>query len=276
MTKYKKDWLNDKTVIISGASSGIGRGISKLLIEKFNCNIIGIGRNEGKMLSLKEELGDKADKFTYKLFDVSSIDNWKSFAEELISNNTAIDVLINNAGLLPPFKSANKFTPDEVKHNFEINFFSYIYAIDNLLPIIKQSNTPAIINMSSADALSPIIGTSVYSSTKASVKCYTEVMREEFRGIMYVGLICPGFVKTDIFRNQTRTQSKLIDFFSMRCDKACKKIVKGIKKRRTRMVVGADAKLMDILYRLFPRFSLRLVRKVLKSSRQDLFCDIFE
>ena len=58
----KRKWLCDKTIVISGASSGIGRGLSKYLIEKYNCNIIGIGRNEDKMKSLLAELGDKCEK----------------------------------------------------------------------------------------------------------------------------------------------------------------------------------------------------------------------
>ena len=101
-------------------------------------------------------------------------------------------------------------------------------------------------------------------------------MREELRGKMYVGLVCPGFVKTDIFRNQTHKQSKLVQKVSMKCDNACKKIVRAIKKNKTRHVVGIDAKFMDFCYRHFPKTSLRFFKWILKKSKIELFEDVFK
>ena len=75
----KKSWLNDKTVLITGASGGLGFAIAKLLIEKYNCKIIGVARNEQKLLSAMETLGPLKNRFSYCLFDVSVKDNWKSF-----------------------------------------------------------------------------------------------------------------------------------------------------------------------------------------------------
>ena len=62
-----KCWLDNKTCVITGASSGIGRFISKILIEKHNCHIIGVGRSEEKMKNFISELKDKKDNFEYKL-----------------------------------------------------------------------------------------------------------------------------------------------------------------------------------------------------------------
>ena len=77
----KKTWLNEKTIIITGASSGIGRELARRLIERNGCHIIGIGRNEDKMQKFKSELGEKGVNFEFKLFDVSVEENWKHFAE---------------------------------------------------------------------------------------------------------------------------------------------------------------------------------------------------
>ena len=83
----KKTWLYNKTVVVSGASGGLGFAISKLLIEKYGCKIIGIARNENKILAAKESLGENSDKFSYRLFDVSERNNWINFKNELINNN---------------------------------------------------------------------------------------------------------------------------------------------------------------------------------------------
>ena len=75
-----RNWLRGKYVVLTGASGGIGRQLCKILIVKYGANVIGIGRSEEKMRSLKEELAQNGDKFSYDLFDVSERDNWQSFA----------------------------------------------------------------------------------------------------------------------------------------------------------------------------------------------------
>ena len=105
----KKNWLNGKNVVLTGASSGIGKEITKILITEFDCLVLGIARNEEKMLKLLEELGENKGKFSYKLFDVSLKENWANFSKSLEKENFKIDVLINCAGVLPNFdKFENK------------------------------------------------------------------------------------------------------------------------------------------------------------------------
>ena len=99
----KKNWLYNKKIIISGASGGLGFNIAKTLIEKYNCTVIGIARNENKIKSAMQSLGDKKDKFSYVLFDVSVKENWINFKNELETKGFVPDVLINNAGFMLPF-----------------------------------------------------------------------------------------------------------------------------------------------------------------------------
>ena len=275
MAKYKRNWIYNKTVVISGASSGMGREVAKILINNYNCKVIGIGRSQQKMLTLTEELGINKDKFSYQLFDVSKEENWINFKSHLETNNIIIDLLINNAGVLPPFKSFEKHTVDEIKYTFDVNFFASIYSITHLTPILEKSNTPAIINIASSAALCPIVGGSVYSASKAALKNYTETIRAEYKHKMYIGLICPGLVKTNLFRNQTREKHSIVDKISMNSTTAAKKIVNGIRKQKRRHVIGIDARFMDMLYRVFPRSSANFIKIVLKSSKLDLFNDIF-
>ncbi|MBQ8981009.1 MAG: SDR family NAD(P)-dependent oxidoreductase, partial [Eubacterium sp.] len=108
-------WLQGKTAIVTGASGGMGAGIAATLIKKHGCTVIGIARSEPKMLKFVEELGDEyREQFSYKLFDVSSRENWENFAEELKENGTKIDILINNAGILPKFKRFDRYSYEEI------------------------------------------------------------------------------------------------------------------------------------------------------------------
>lgn len=274
----KKTWLYNKTVVVSGASGGLGFAISKLLIEKYGCKIIGIARNENKILAAKESLGENSDKFSYRLFDVSERNNWINFKNELINNSIKIDVLINNAGFMLPFKKFEKYTDDEIDEIIKTDFASVVIATKTLMPLIKQSETPAIVNVSSAAGLCAIVGESLYCASKFAVRGFTETLQQDYKKQIYVGGIYPGFIKTDILSRQVKDakNDKVIGKFMMPLDKSAKKIVKGIAKRRKRIIFGYQARFLSLFGRLFPKFTPSLIRKVFKISKVELFDQIFD
>ena len=275
----KNCWLNNKTVIVTGASSGIGRGITVKLIKEYNCTVLGVARSEEKMKSLVAELGEYGERLSYRLFDVSKRDNWKSYAEYLNENGIKPDILINNAGILPEFKSFERFSAEEFENTIGVNFYGAVYSIKELLPIILESSTPAIINIDSSAALMPLAGTCAYSASKAALKAFTEAVREELRGRCYVGVICPGFTNTDIFRSQNLTEKreeKIIRAVSTSLDYAVKRIIKSIRKRRELTVIGADAQFMKIFGRLMPVKGGKAVSAILKKSGFKLFDGVFK
>lgn len=273
----KKNWLNGKTVVLTGASSGIGKEITKILIERFNCFVFGIARNEEKMLNLIEELGNKKEKFSYKLFDVSSKVNWEDFSNFLNNEKMQIDILINCAGILPNFDKFINYDLETIENIINVNFYSAVFAIKSLMPFLNQSEKPMILNVSSAAALCAIPGTSIYSASKSALKAVTEVLDAETDRNMRVSLVCPGFTKTDLFRSQKhKTDRGLIHKISMPANKMARKIIRVIKKRCRRAVLGLDAKLMNVLYKFFPRSAGRICGKVLKSAKVQLFSDVFK
>lgn len=270
----KKTWLEEKTVIISGASSGIGLETARVLIERYRCNVIGIARNLEKLQKAKDLLGDH---FTFYSFDVGSSENWKHFCSNLTQKNIVPDVLINNAGILPRFSKFERYDQAEIDAVMKTNFYSTLYSIQALTPLLKQSSTPAVVNVASSAALAPVVGTTVYTASKAALKAFTECYQLE-NTRMYVALACPGFVNTDIFRGQSSkiSDNKLIEKFCSPCDKTVRKLVRRIARKKRRIVIGADAFWSDVAYRLFPRSTGKLMRSVLKSSRQSIFSDLFE
>lgn len=274
----KSTWLNEKTVIVTGASSGMGKGIATRLIKERNCKVIGIARNETKMKAFVEELGADAKQFSYHLFDVSDYGNWEDFARHLKENEISVDVLVNNAGVLPAFKRFDRYSVEEIERVMAVNFFSCAYAIHTLLPLLlEQGNEPAIINIDSSAALMALAGTTVYSASKAALKSLSEALREELRGKCYVGLVCPGFTKTDIFRNQkAEGGEKALDLISTSCEKMVHMIMKGITAQKSLMIFGKDAKSMGLLGRYLPVTGTRLFSNVMKWSKLPLFDQVFQ
>jgi len=272
----KKAWINGKTILLTGVTSGFGKLLAKKLIENHDCKIIGIGRNKEKILSLQEELGEKSNKLEYHLFDVSEEQNWITLKQQLEEQKVTVDVLINNAGQLPSFKKFEKYSTDDFRNIMKVNFMASVCSINHLLPILKKSSTPAIINISSSASLCPLAGTSAYTASKSALKAFTECLIEDYRNDIYIAYVCPGFTKTDIFRNQTHEIDKIVDRFCSSCEQNTNRILKKIIKRKKRIIVGFDAKLMDSLYRHFPRTASHTCSSVMKKSKIKLFSDVFE
>lgn len=273
------NWIDNKTVIITGASAGIGKGVTETLIKKHNCKVIGIARSQEKTEKFVEELGEYAKNFSYRLFDVSVKENWFEFAEYLKENDIHPDVLINNAGILPKFNKTQNYSIEDIERVMNINFYSAVYSIKALLPMILESSTPAIINVASSAALMALAGTSTYSASKAALKSFTESLREDLRGKCYVSVICPGFTKTDIFRNQdsnTAKGEKMINAISTDCDKMVKMICNGIANKSELMIFGFDATFMKIFGRITPVQGGRLFSAVMKMSKLPLFDAVFK
>ena len=272
-------WLSGKTCIVTGASGGMGAGIAATLIKKHGCKVIGVARSEPKMKKFNEELGPTyAEQFSYKLFDVSKNENWVNFAQELKDEGVKIDVLVNNAGILPKFKRFDRYEMDEIEKAININFYSCVYSIKALLPMLMESNDPGIVNIDSSAALMSLAGTSMYSASKAALKGFTEALREEFRGKIYVGLVCPGFTKTDIFRDQKNDGGKgqkVMDMISTDCDLMVKMIMFGIEHKQALQIHGMDAHAMSVFGKLLPVNGSRLFSAIMKAADIDLFNDVF-
>lgn len=274
----KKNRLKGKTVIITGASGGIGFNVAKLLIEKYDCKIIGIARNEEKILSAIKTLGEKGENFSYRLFDVTDRDKWREFKEDLERREIYPDILINNAGFMLPFAKFENYSDGEIEEIIKTDFASVVYAVKELLPLVKKSDAPAIVNVSSAAGLCPVVGESMYCACKYAVRGFTETLIQEYKKEIYVAGVYPGFIKTNILHRMSVTdkENKLINKLMMPVEKAAKKIVKGMAKRKKRIVMGIDGRSMSALCRLFPSATPSIVTSVLKKSKLELFGEVFD
>lgn len=274
----KKNYLYNKTVVITGASGGLGFAIAKLLIEKYDCKIIGIARNEQKMLNSIDTLGNKKDNFSYYLFDVSKRENWQDFTQKLQDNNFKIDILINNAGFMLPFEKFEYTTDAQIDSIVQTNFMANVYSIKSLMPLLKKSSSPAIVNICSSAGLLAVVGQSMYSATKHAIHGLTETLIQEYKGKIYIGGIYPGFIKTDIMSGLSLDDKskKLVNKFMMPVDKASKKIVKAIRKKKKKYVLGFDGKFMGCFGRIFPKTTTSIITKVLKSSKLEMFANTFD
>ncbi len=269
MSKYE---YNNKIAIVTGASSGIGKEFCKILIEKYNVKVIAIARNEQKMLDLKKSSNKIDENLTYQLFDVGNLDCWKAFYDYLVCKNITPNILINCAGVLPPFKKVEDTSIEEIESVFKTNFFSQVYGVKTIMPLLKKSDDGLIINISSSSSLCTFGGISAYSSSKSASTFFTQSLASEEDKVKVV-VAMPGTTKTDIFKSQNKDEkaNKIIDKIALSPYKVASKILNKTKMGKKRIIVGFDAHLMNFLYKFFPNLTPKIATKFLKNSKYKIF-----
>ena len=258
---------HNKNVIITGASSGIGKELASMLISKYGCTVYGIARNEARLNDTKNLLGDK---FIPYSMDVSVKENWLNFADFLKNGEVCVDILINCAGILPKFATFENTEIEQYEKAVSINYLSQVYACKLILPLMNKCG--AIVNVASASALCPFSLVSGYTASKSASYHFTQSIAREIKDISVSCVLC-GFVKTDIMKNQEMNdkEAKLIKLFSADCSKVVGKILRKVRRRKKRIVTGFDGHFMSGLYRLFPNFAPKFISWFLRKSGLDLF-----
>lgn len=199
----------DKTAIITGASSGIGQATAKELADK-GYHVVLAARREDRLKELKTEIEAAGGTAEYKVTNVTSAEAMKELAEAALQKNGKIDVLVNNAGLMP-LSLMNKLKVDEWDKMVDVNIKGVLYGIAAVLPIMEKQKSGHILNISSVAGHSIFKGSAVYSGTKFAVRAISEGLRQEIDPSheIRVTIVSPGAVETEL--TDTITDEDLLD-----------------------------------------------------------------
>ena len=263
--------LNGMTVLITGASSGIGKEIARILLFRYGCLVIGTGRSEEKLRAFAAEAeGTAAGRFFWRTFDVGDKAGWEETAAYLKEREMPPDLVVNCAGVLPPF-AAYGGDGEGVGRALRTNFLSAVWSAEALSPLLAGNPRARIVNIGSSSSLCPFAGVAAYCASKAALQRFSECVSLE-NGIL-VSVFMPGFTDTDVFRSQNFDEGTKGFFrrFGMSPQRMAEKIVRAIARGRRRKIFGADARLMDWGYRLFPRLAPRIITKFLRTAKPDAF-----
>lgn len=266
----KKNWIFGRNVVITGCSTGIGKEIAVQLVKKFGCNVMGVARNQQKLDALKAELGDR---FDYRRFDISDEKAWNDFSAELDAAGFEVDVLINNAGMIQEFRQFADLDMPTVKKIIDTNFNSVIFGVAAFLPLIRKSRFGYIVNVSSASAILPVCGETVYSATKGAVRAFSESLAQDLSGFgIGVSCVMPGPVKTDLYKSRdtadgaAKKDYELVESIGITAEKAAKRIIKAMRKRKRRVLIDIVARLMDFGVRVAPTLTQKITCKAMKAA----------
>ncbi|WP_324132384.1 SDR family oxidoreductase [Bosea sp. (in: a-proteobacteria)] len=187
--------INTKVILITGASSGIGAATVRMLAAAGARVVIGARRME-RLASLRTEIEQAGGKALACRLDVTVRDEVQAFADAALEAFGRIDVIINNAGVMP-LSLMSSLKVDEWDRMVDVNIKGVLYGIAAVLPVMRQQGDGHIINVSSIGGLGVAPTAAVYCATKFAVRAISDGLRQENDRIR-VTCVYPGVVESEL------------------------------------------------------------------------------
>ncbi|MBW1605204.1 SDR family oxidoreductase [Lactobacillus sp. Sy-1] len=201
---------NPKTIVITGASSGIGAATAKQLVSQGN-RIVLAARNNQKLTAISNQFTEEQQNNTLVVAtDVVNADAVAKLAAQTIERFGRIDVWINGAGIMPQ-STFIEGRIDDWNHMIDVNIRGTLNGIHSALPIMRDQKAGQFINIASVAAHDTHPGGGVYSATKAAVWMISEALRQEeavAKSNVRVTVVSPGAVNTGLLNSVTDANTK--------------------------------------------------------------------
>jgi uncharacterized protein len=228
--------MENKVVVITGGSSGLGRETALRLSRK-KATVILVARTAATLEDTGQEIAGLTGAMPLALVcDISSEHDVDRMAQRIGEVHSHVDVLINNAGF-GTYTASESLSNREMREHFAVNFFGAYYCTKALLPLIKKSSAGYILNIGSAFSITALAENSVYAATKFALRGFTIGLRHElqFYGIG-AGLFLPGPMETPFQRLRKQKALRAPGFLCMKPRVAAARVERMIHRRKKECV----------------------------------------
>lgn len=274
MEKFK-----NKVFVITGGGEGIGKSLALELID-LGATVVINDINQKSLDKVKSSIcGDNRRCFYFKA-DISKKLEVKAFADFVKQRFGKIDCLINNAGVSIGRLSAVEISSELNEWIFGINYWGTVHCVNNFLPLIHQNSGSKIVNVCSLFSYLSVYQRSAYCASKSALKAYTSAIRHELKSLgIDVIAVFPGMVNSKIVQNskgwltdmeKKAAQELQSSIAPISTEQAAHQIISGIRRNKSRIVIGLDAKLIFQLLRFLPKTGEDLVNAGIKMSENRI------
>src|SRR5882762_5598802 len=192
-------FLRDGVAVVTGAGSGIGRGLARQLAAAGSALALA-DIDEAGLQQTAASLMERGVRLTTHIVDVSDESAMQAFAKDVVAQHGRVTLLINNAGVALHGRF-DEISLDDFRWLMGINFWGVVYGVKYFLPLLKKEPRAQIVNISSVFGIVAPAGQSAYSASKFAVRGFTEALRHELEGTsVFVSCVHPGGIRTPIAR----------------------------------------------------------------------------
>ena len=187
--------MESKVVLITGASSGIGEATARHLATKGHRVVLG-ARRVDRISAVAKDIVQAGGTAVYRMLDVTNLGSMEAFVAFADEHFGRIDVMVNNAGLMP-LALMEELHVDDWNQMIDVNLRGVLHGVAAVLPIMRTQNAGHIINVSSVAGHSVFPTAAVYCATKFAVRALSEGLRQESRNLR-VTIVSPGLTQTEL------------------------------------------------------------------------------
>jgi NAD(P)-dependent dehydrogenase (short-subunit alcohol dehydrogenase family) len=269
-------FLRDGVAVVTGAGSGIGRALARQLAMGGSAVALADIDAAGLQQTL-EALPEQKASISTHVVDVSDEGAMRAFADNVLTKHGRVTLLLNNAGVAL-HGYFQEISLDDLRWLMGINFWGVVYGVKYFLPVLKKQPRAHIVNISSVFGMVGPAGQTAYSASKFAVRGFTEALRHELEmegSTVHVSCVHPGGIRTPIARRArlganapTASRDEAVARFDRLTptmpDAAAARILEGVERREPRILIGRDARQIDILQRLRPATYWKTLQKRVK------------
>lgn len=253
-----------RIVALTGAGSGIGRALA-LELSRSGAILALADIDESGLAGTAKSL-DIGSQVSTHVVDVGDREAVAAFADAVLAQHSGCDMLINNAGV-SSVATMEETSYEDLEWVLAVNLWGAVYGTKSFLPMLLMSPEAHLVNVGSVNSFLPFPTNGPYNISKAGLDALTGTLMQELAGTsVAVSIVYPGGVKTSASRHARHTSAadhaRFEGAVRMTPERAARKIMTGIRKNKPRIVVGADARFLNLATRAFPTGTARLVNRV--------------
>lgn len=265
--------VKNKVIVVTGGGNGVGRELVLSLIER-GAKVAAIDMNETSLLETEKLIASgKKENISLHVLNISDKSAVEKLPKQVVARFGSIDGLINNAGIIQPFIRVSELDYSIIERVFNVNFFGTLYMTKAFLPFLTKQAETHLVNVSSMGGFFPFPGQSIYGAAKAAVKLLTEGLQSELANTkVKVTIVFPGAIGTNIMANsglknpvtpEANSGNSMLK--SLPPKEAARIIIDAVESNKSRVFVGKDSKMLDLMYRINPKLAVSFIAKKMKS-----------
>lgn len=261
-----------KVAVVTGAGSGIGKGLAEELARR-GAHVVISDISAERIAKVADHIIKAKGKVTASALDVSSYDAVKKNVDDTVAAHGRIDFIFNNAGIAIG-GSAKNYSIDDWRKVIDINLYGVVYSVSVAFPIMIKQGFGHLINIASIEGLAPFPSTASYAASKYGVVGLSNSLRLEGadHGVK-VSVVCPAYIKTAIWEdskminiNREKLISQLPDWIGITSEECANVILRGVENNKAFIVVTLFAKFLWALHRISPDFVIWIMKMVYRDA----------